>query len=273
MARWLRRAVQRRPRPIPDPLWQATLAQHGFLARLDLREQARLRRLAMHFLAHKRFSGAHGLAVTDAMAVSVAAQACLPLLHLGTAEAPETALEWYDDFIGIVLHPADALARREATDETGVVHHYHEALAGEAMQHGPVMLSWPAVQQAGTGADSDGIYSVVIHEFAHKLDMRSGASHGAPPLPTGFMGTRSAREAAARWAAIWAPAYEAFCDRVVRAERFGEPAPWLDAYAASAPGEFFAVACEAHFVQPGRFALEFPQLSQALRAFFRQDET
>ena len=54
------------------------------------------------------------------------------------------------------------------------------------------------------------------------------------------------------------------------AERFGAPAPWLDAYGATAPAEFFAVACEAHFVQPQRFAAEFPALSAALRALFRQ---
>jgi Mlc titration factor MtfA (ptsG expression regulator) len=58
---------------------------------------------------------------------------------------------------------------------------------------------------------------------------------------------------------------------VTLAERFGAPAPWLDAYGASAPAEFFAVACEAHFVRPVRFAQEFPTLSAALRAFFRQD--
>lgn len=253
-------------RPIPQPLWQATLARYPFLVRLSAAEQQRLHRLSTHFLAQKRFSGAHGLVVTDAMAVAVAAQACLPLLHLGTPERPETALSWYDDFVGIVMHPSEALARRLAIDPAGVVHHYTEVLAGEAMQHGPVMLSWPAVQ--GTGME-DGT-SVVIHEFMHKIDMRSGAAQGAPPLPVGFMGTQGARQAAALWADTWLPAFERFREHVIRAERFGEPAPWLDAYGATAPEEFFAVACEAHFTEPERFAQEFPQLAALLRAFFRQ---
>ncbi len=152
-------------------------------------------------------------------------------------------------------------------DEAGVVHHYDEELAGEAMQHGPVMLSWPAVQGAGMGPGS----SVVIHEFVHKMDMQAGGADGAPPLPRGFMGARTARQAAAHWHRTWAPAYERFREQVALAERFGAAAPWLDAYAASAPAEFFAVACEAHFVQPERFAQDYPALSAALRAFFKQN--
>jgi hypothetical protein len=154
------------------------------------------------------------------------------------------------------------------TDAAGVVHHYDEVLYGEAMQHGPVMLSWPAVQQAGTGGA--GGTSVVIHEFVHKMDMQGGGADGAPPLPRGFMGARGPREAARHWQRTWAPAYAQFREQVAMAERFGAPPPWLDAYGASAPQEFFAVACEAHFVHPERFAQEFPALSAALRAFFHQ---
>ncbi|WP_409985655.1 zinc-dependent peptidase [Ottowia sp.] len=267
LARWWRRTV-RPPKPIPERLWQATLVHYAFLQRLSAGDQARLRRLATYFLAHKEFSGAHGLRITDAMAVAVAAQACLPLLHLGPPDTPEDALGWYDDFVGIVMHPADAVAPRQVMDHAGVVHHYAEVLSGEAMQDGPVMLSWPAVQGEGMGAASN----VVIHEFVHKMDMQAGGARGAPPLPRGFMGARSAREAAAHWARTWAPAYHAFREQVIRAERFGEPLPWLDAYGASAPAEFFAVACEAHFVEPERFAQEFPALAASLREFFKQKE-
>ena len=267
ITQWMRRAAGG-PTPIPEPLWRDTLAHYPFLARLPADEATRLRRLAEHFIDRKQFTGAHGLEVTDAMAVAVAAQACLPLLHLGPPERPEDALHWYDDFVGIVMHPDAAVAPRKAMDEAGVMHHYDEVLSGEAMQHGPVMLSWPAVQRAGTEHDAG--YSVVIHEFVHKMDMQAGGADGAPPLPRGFMGAANAREAAAHWYRTWAPAYERFREQVVMAERFGAPAPWLDAYGATAPAEFFAVACEAHFVQPERFATEFPALSAALRALFRQ---
>jgi Mlc titration factor MtfA (ptsG expression regulator) len=274
MTSWLHRLLGRlfrRARPIPPALWRRVMGRYPFLARLSAEDQARLKRIAEHFLARKTFSGAHGLNVTDFMAVTVAAQACLPLLHLGPDDRPEAALRWYGDFIGIVLHPADALARRTAVDAAGVVHHYTETLAGEAMQRGPVMLSWPAVQRAADGADDAATgYAVVIHEFIHKMDMQDGSADGAPPLPRGFMGAHDARAAARCWHATWAPAYAHLREQVIRAERFGAPPPWLDAYAATSPAEFFAVACEAHFVHPERFAAEFPALSAALRAFFRQ---
>jgi len=267
LARWLHLATGGVP-SIPDELWQLTLARYPFLARLSPAERARLRLLSARFLAQKEFTGVHGLEITDDMALAVAAQACLPLLHLGPADEPQQALHWYDDFVGIVMHPASAVARRQTVDEAGVVHHYEEVLSGEAMHHGPVMLSWPAVQQAGALGEAG--YSVVIHEFMHKMDLQDGHADGLPPLPRGFMGARTPREAAEYWQRTWEPAYQRLREQVTLAERFGAPEPWLDPYAASAPEEFFAVACEAHFVQPERFAQEYPELSAALREFFKQ---
>ena len=256
--------------PVPDisaALWLNTLGQYPFLAALTLPEQAKLRALAALFLQRKEFTGAHGLEVTDAMAVAIAAQACLPLLHLGE---PRDALAWYDDFVGIVVHPGDALARRTTTDEAGVVHHYHEVLLGEAMERGPVMLSWQAVQDAAHHSQRGA--NVVVHEFVHKMDMRNGPADGYPPLPAGFMGSTSARAARAAWHDAWAPAYAHFRERVIIAQRFGGERPWLDAYGATAPAEFFAVACEAYFVNRPRFAQEFPALLPLLDGFFRRSE-
>jgi Mlc titration factor MtfA (ptsG expression regulator) len=254
--------------PVPDisaALWLQTLGRYPFLAALPLHDQAKLRALSALFLRNKEFTGAHGLEVTDAMAVAIAAQACLPLLHWGE---PRQALAWYDDFVTIVVHPGDAVARRRAVDEAGVVHDYTEVLMGEAMERGPVMLSWQAVEQAGHSAERGA--NVVVHEFVHKLDMRNGAADGYPPLPPGFMGAASARAAREAWRSAWAPAYEDFRERVIIAERFGGERPWLDAYGATAPAEFFAVACEAYFVNRGRFTQEFPALVPVLDAFFRR---
>lgn len=253
--------------PVPDipaDRWLDTLRRHPFLETLPLPEQAKLRALAALFLDRKEFHGAHGLVVTDTMAIDIAAQACLPLLHWGE---PAQALGWYDDFVTIVVHPAEAVALRKAQDDAGVVHEYTEVLAGEAMERGPVMLSWPHVEGAGLNAAHG--TNVVIHEFVHKLDMRSGHANGCPPLPAGFLGARGVREAHERWWATWEPAYESFREAVVKAERFGAEWPWLDAYGATAPAEFFAVACEAYFVNRARFGVEFPGLVPVLDAFFR----
>jgi len=229
--------------PVPDisaTLWLETLQRYPFLAALPLHDQSKLRALSALFLHHKQFHGAHGLVVTDAMAIDIAAQACLPLLHWGDAAA---ALGWYDDFVGIVVHPGEAVARRQTVDEAGVVHEHTEVLLGEAMERGPIMLSWQHVAPARHHTERG--TNVVVHEFVHKLDMRSGAPNGCPPLPAGFMGTRTARAAHEAWWAAWEPAYADFRERVIMAQRFGAAQPWLDAYGATAPAEFFAVACEA----------------------------
>ncbi len=201
----------------------------------------------------------------------VAVQACLPLLHMAPENRPWMALEWYDDFVGIVMQPSEVVARRTTHDDSGVVHYYTEVIDGEAMEGGPVMLSWPMVADAAVLA-MDG-YNLVIHEFIHKMDMRNGPADGYPPLPAGFMGSTSARAARAAWHGAWAPAYEHFRERVIIAERFGGERPWLDAYGATAPAEFFAVACEAYFVNRPRFAQEFPTLAPVLDAFFRPPAT
>ena len=268
---WARRTAVRAgalpPTPVPPALWQATLSAYPFLARLTPAEDARLQLLVAHFLQRKEFAGAHGLEITDAMAVAIAAQACVLLLHWGE---PAQALRWYSDFVGIVVHADDVVARRKVVDDAGVVHHYTEELMGEAMEGGPVMLSWAAVQpgHAGQHGHGHGPTNVVIHEFAHKLDMHDGNANGCPPLPLGFMGHHSAAAARRAWSAVWGDAYERFCDLVIRHERFGQPAPWLDAYGAEAPAEFFAVACEGYWLDRTRMAEELPTVVHALDAFF-----
>jgi len=238
-------------RAIPDALWQATLAHYPFLAELPKAQGDRLRVFCSRFLAQKEFHGAQGMVITDTIAVAIAAQACLPVLHLGLA--------WYDDFVGIVVHPSQMLARREQTDEIGVVHRYSEVLAGEAMDGGPVTLSWQDVADAGVSAGQG--YNVVIHEFVHKIDMRDGTPDGCPPLPS--------RAARAGWHTTMQAAYDGFREKVTIAERFGGEPTWLDPYGATSPAEFFAVACEAYFVNRARFSADFTPLTQLFDQFFK----
>jgi Mlc titration factor MtfA (ptsG expression regulator) len=258
MLSWLRslpRLVGARYPVIPAALWLQTLQSYPFLNDLSLEMQARLRSLVAEFLAHKEFSGAHGLQITDEMAVAIAAQACLPMLHLG--------LKLYDDFKGIVVHADTMVAPREIRDAAGVVHRYSEALAGEAMQGGPVTLSWQDVAASGELAERG--HNVVIHEFIHKIDMRDGAPNGCPPLPS--------RAAKIAWQTVMQEAYAAFREKLVMAERFGGEPPWLDAYGAVSPAEFFAVAAEAYFVNRARFESDFAALTQLFDQFFRHKST
>jgi MtfA peptidase len=245
---WLRR--RGKPPAIPDELWRRTLARYPFLAARETAELERLRALSAEFLARKEFHGAGGLAISDEIALAIAAQAVLPVLHLG--------LRWYDDFVGIVVHPGEVLARRSMTDDTGVVHDWSEVLAGEAMEGGPVMLNWHDVAHAGQSADTG--YNVVIHEFVHKIDLRDGAPDGCPPLPS-----RAARR---HWLELMQREYQRFREQVIKAERFGAEAPWLDDYGATGIDEFFAVACEAYFVNRARFTQDFPELTALFDGFY-----
>lgn len=278
LQRWLPRRW-RSPQPLPAALWRETLAQHPFLAELTATEQSHLQQLCSHFLLEKEFHGAHGLKITDTMALSIAAQACLPLLHIASPadrdhQNPMDALDWYDDFVGIVVQPGAAVAMRETADAAGVVHRYREVLAGEAMDRGPVMLSWEEVAQAGQTATSGN--NVVIHEFVHKMDMRGMQAgetpDGAPVLPQGLWGATRPAQARKHWRDTMSIAFTQFRETLSLAERFGGERPWLDSYAAKDPAEFFAVTCEAYFVNRERFALEFPTLLSLYDGFFRADQ-
>lgn len=251
IAAWWRRQREARvlsKRAIPDALWEATLASYPFLASRGQADRVELRRLATLFLAHKEFAGAGGLTITDEMAVSVAAQACLPILKLG--------LEHYDGFVGIVMHSDEVVARRQSVDEAGVVHDYDEVLSGEAMEGGPVMLSWRDVAEAGTSAELG--YNVVIHEFVHVLDMRDGLADGVPPLPS-----RAERK---RWVDVLSGEYERLREDVDRGFD-----TFLDPYGAEGLDEFFPVAAEAFFVAPQGLLAEHPALYELLSHYFSQD--
>lgn len=276
LQRWLPRAW-RRIAPLPKALWQPTWSALPFLRTLSTKELTRLEHLCAHFLLEKSFYGAHGLPVTDAMALSIAAQACLPLLHLpgpgklNLRNEPLSSLDWYGDFVGIVVQPGAAVAQRKVTEASGVVHHYQETLAGEAMQGGPVMLSWAEVQRAPWAAETGS--NVVIHEFVHKLDMRGSqlgqSADGAPDWGHACLGSLQGEPAREHWRQTMTSAFDAFKEALSMAERFGGEPPWLDAYGATQPGEFFAVTCEAYFVNRPRFAQEFPTLLALYDRFFR----
>jgi Mlc titration factor MtfA (ptsG expression regulator) len=240
-------ALQRRA--IADDLWKRTLVRYPFLRRHNDPAATELRRLASLFLDRKEFVATGGLRLGNDVVVAVAAQACLPVLKLG--------LEAYDSFVGIVLHPDQVLASRTMVDEDGVVHEYDDALSGETVHGGPVMLSWRDVRSAGARAGEG--YNVVIHEFAHVLDMDRGLSRGLPdhlPMPT----ERSA------WQDTWRQEFEQFAARVAE-----DDTTVLDPYGAESPEEFFAVTSEAFFVAPAMLAREHEALYRLLQGFYRQD--
>jgi Mlc titration factor MtfA (ptsG expression regulator) len=257
---WFRRKP---PAPlIDDEAWASVRAALATRVALDPAQWVRLHELASRFAADKTFTGVQGFQVTAEVRAAIAAQACLPALALG--------LGGYRDFVEIVIYPAAFRVQRRLTDDAGVVHEHAEWLAGEAMDGGPVVLSW---EDADPAQLAEGV-NVVIHEFVHKLDLLDGEADGIPPLPAG-------RRAA--WRAALDAAYDDFCDRLDAIERAlprhidpeSEAADaWyarlpLDPYAATDPAEFFAVSGETFFIAPQRLREAWPAWYDALAAFFR----
>jgi Mlc titration factor MtfA (ptsG expression regulator) len=240
---WRRRRALDRIR-IADEQWRRVEARLPFLAFLGADDRLRLRELAREFIATKEWSGARGLDLTADIQLSIALQACLPVLNLGLA--------WYGGWVGVVIYPGDFVIPRRVMDEAGVVHEYDDEVLGEAWEGGPVLVSW--FEEA---SQPEGI-NIVIHEFAHKLDMTNGEVDGLPALHEGM--------SRAEWTAAFEPAYDDFCGRVDA----GEETP-LDPYGAEHPGEFFAVMSEAFFAEPAALLKEYPPVYEQLKRFYRQD--
>jgi len=246
MSTWRNLWRPRRPQPaIPADLWQKALACLPYCQTPDADTQARLHELTIQFLHAKTFEGAAGLHVTDAMRLHVALQACLLILNLD--------FDYYAGWNAIILYPGDFRVPKEHVDEDGVVHHWHEELSGESWEQGPVILSWNAAV-----APPDAQTNIVLHEFAHKLDMRNGTADGCPPLPPGL--------SKATWAQDFQTAYAELCAALDR----NKPVR-IDEYASESPAEFFAVLSEAFFLSPAIVKTDFPAIYRQLAAFYHQD--
>lgn len=241
--RW-RRARRIEAVTISPALWERAEARLPFLDYLEPALRGRLRELARAFIAEKQFFGAHGFRLTDEIILGIALQACLPVLRIG--------LDAYRGWVGVVVYPGDFVIPRQEMDETGVVHEYDDEVLGEAWEGGPVLVSWHDEADAPEGVN------VVVHEFAHKLDMENGSIDGLPLLPVGM----SRRE----WADAFSAAYERFCAQVDADEETA-----LDPYGSESPAEFFAVASEAFFETPCLLEEDFPQIYAQLRAFYGTD--
>lgn len=249
MLSWLRNRRRRAIREQPFPAaWDDLLRRNvRHAAWLDEHERQQLRDWIAVFLAEKSFEGCGGMEITDEVRVSIAGQA--GLLALGFAE------QHFDHLRSVLVYPGDYLVPRRAPLGGGGELEWQEVRLGETWSGGSVVLSWPRVVDGGRLRD-DGARSVVIHEFAHLIDMLDGEIDGVPPLETDRRG----------WAAGIAECRERF-EWALEQGRFVA----LDDYAAEGPGEFFAVATECFFQDPHRLARGDGQLYDLLRIAWRQD--
>ncbi len=231
---------------IDEAGWQRALVDYNFTRVLDSQERERLRQCVILFLAEKPIHGAGNLNIDNGARLAIAIQACMLILNLD--------LDWYKTWTEVIVYPGEFVARREEMDEAGVVHVVEEVMSGESWQQGTVVLSWADVREAGQGEG----YNVVMHEFAHQIDMLNGNANGFPPLHKDMDRVQ--------WADAFGKAYEHFCKRV---DDWEDTA--IDEYAAENPGEFFAVMSEAFFEKPRAVRKAYPNVYLQLARFYRQD--
>lgn len=241
---WQQRIIRRST--ITDQQWREAISRLPLLRHLTQDEQQKLIQLSILFLHSKVFEGAHQLEVTEPMKLTIALQACLPILHLG--------INWYDGWVSIIVYPSQFVPERKYMDEYGVEHSSRSVLSGESWHKGPVVLSWEDTEYAG---HLDGA-NLVIHEFAHKLDVLNGRTNGFPPLHRGMD--------PAKWSEALNNAYEDLQERYAAGKKIS-----IDDYAISSPAEFFAVFSEVFFERPNVVDSYYPAVYEQFKQFYRQD--
>jgi MtfA peptidase len=219
-----------------------------FYACLPDVDRQELRGLVQIFVAEKTFEGCGGLELTDEIKVTIAAQACLLLLHRQT--------DIYPRLVTILVYPSAYLARAVKPIGGPMVLEGESARLGESWTSGVVVLSWNDVK-AGASDIHDG-QNLVLHEFAHQLDREDGAINGTPLLEQ--------KSQYLAWARVLSAEYE----RLQRDSWAGRSTV-LDDYGATDPAEFFAVATECFFEKPRVLKKRHPALYEELKTFYRQD--
>jgi MtfA peptidase len=202
-------------------------------------------------VAEKNWEGCHGLTLTEEMKVTIAAQACLLVVAL-----PEDI--YFDHVLSILVYPTGYIAPETPIGRGGIViDEGGQARLGEAWWRGPVILSWEHAL-AGGRLTTPG-HNLVLHEFAHQLDMMNGRTvDGTPQL--------SNVEQMRRWAAVMEPAYQQL---IHECEHDGHG--FIDCYGATNRAEFFAVLTESFFERPESLKSHKPQVYEVLSHYYRLD--
>ena len=244
--RWRRNRIADRQFPGE---WLAIIERNvPIYGRLPPNDKKELQQHILIFIAEKRFEGCGGLMITNEIKLTIAAQACILLLHRTT--------DYYPGLSHILVYPQAYVARRAQHLVGGVVVEGPDVRLGESWHRGSVVLSWDGVRRSA--ADIHDGQNIVFHEFAHQLDSSGARGDSTPVLRN--------RSAYIAWARILQKDYEKLRqDVTLNRDTF------LNKYGATNPAEFFAVATECFFQQPKELQRLHPQLYAELKLFYQQD--
>lgn len=233
------------------PQWIGIMERNvPFYRLLPPKDREELKGHVQVFIEEKYFEGCGGIEITDEIRVTVAALACILLLHRRT--------DYYPFLSSVVVYPGEYVGERRRWDEAGVVTEGPESRVGESWEQGTVVLSWRDVLLDAEAPD-DG-FNVVFHEFAHQLDHEDRITGNDDFLPD------------EPFSSPWREILEREYDRLVADDEAGKET-FLDPYGADSPAEFFAVAVETFFEMPAELKEHHPDLYDLLSRYFRQDPT
>jgi Mlc titration factor MtfA (ptsG expression regulator) len=247
---FLKRKRRARVRAAPFPPDWLRLVERNvpLYSRLSAVDREELLGHVKVLLAEKHFEGCGGLELTDEIRVTIAAQACLLLLHRD--------IDYFPTVVSILVYPSSFMAEVREENDVGIVQEGYDERVGEAFSAGVVVLAWDDVQQGAE--DLQNGYNVVLHEFAHQLDDEYPDAEGLPLVDS--------PELYAAWGRVFGAAYARLC-RDVKKDR----PTVMDEYAATDPAEFFAVATEFFFEAPADLQRAYPELFDLLKEYYRQD--
>jgi len=228
--------------------WLQTLtANVPVYSRLTNTQQQTLRDTARILVAEKSWEGAAGLTLTDEIKVTIAGHAAWLVLGFDG--------EYFPNIETVIVYPQGFLVTTRQVETRGVLAETVLAASGQAAQQGPVIISWADVRANLAARNGE---NVVLHEFAHKLDMRDGAADGAP-----YLDTNAQIEA---WSRVMSAEYQALVERTQAGHR-----DVLNPYGATNAAEFFAVATESFFESARELSATHPELYGVLKDFYKQD--
>ncbi len=249
MFSWWKRRRRRRlqQRPFPPEWQQILLANCAIWQRLTAAEQATLRDTIQVLVAEKHWEGCGGLKLTEEMPVIIASQVALLVLGL-----PEF---YFEHVLSVLIYPSTYVARA-VEQHGGLVVESDSTRLGETSYRGPVILAWDDVLAGAQGTQFG--HNVVLHEFAHQIDMLNGRSTDAiPPIDDA--------ELVRRWTQLIPQQFQQLRTDCHHGTNF------FDCYGATSLGEFFAVVTE-HFFETGEeMEYRHPELYELFKTFYRQD--
>ena len=214
--------------------WREYLLFHSAYFRgLDESGRMRFERDVSLFLADVRISGIGGGSLAWPTRLLIAA---------GAAAMLHGRPEWEQPLVdGVTVYPGSSFDRNYRINRGNI--------AGQAPWRGPMLIAEESLKQ-GFADVADGT-NVLVHELAHFFDREARKSGLRLRLRSGTVDWAEA--IAGEWA------------------RHDHETSILPAYAAQNEAEFFAVASEMFFENPGPLQDAHARLFEMLREFYRQD--